>query len=54
MPLIPALKRQRQTDFEFETSLVNKVSSRRARAIQRNPVSKNKRTNTKNKKTKQN
>jgi hypothetical protein len=27
---------------EFETSLVYKVSSRTARAIQRNPVSKNK------------
>jgi hypothetical protein len=26
---------------EFETSLVYRVSSRRARAIQRNPVSKN-------------
>jgi hypothetical protein len=26
---------------EFEASLVNKVSSRTARAIQRNPVSKN-------------
>jgi hypothetical protein len=34
---------------EFEASLVYKVSSRRARTIQRNPVSKNK-----NKKTKQN
>ena len=36
---------------EFETSLVYKVSFRRARAIQRNPVSKNKTTTTK--KTKQ-
>jgi hypothetical protein len=42
MPLIPALKRQRQADSEFKASLVYKVSSRAARAIQRNPVSKNK------------
>jgi hypothetical protein len=35
---------------EFEASLVYKVSSRTARAIQRNPVSKNKKT--KNKKIK--
>jgi hypothetical protein len=40
MPLIPALGRQRQADFELEASLVYKVSSRTARAIQRNPVSK--------------
>jgi hypothetical protein len=39
-PLIPALGRQRQVDFK--TSLVYKVSSRTARVIQRNPVSKNK------------
>jgi hypothetical protein len=41
---------------EFEASLVYKVSSRAARAVQRNPVSrkkKNKQTKTKNKKTKQ-
>jgi hypothetical protein len=38
-PLIPALGRQRQA--EFEASLVYRVSSRSARAIQRNPVSKN-------------
>jgi hypothetical protein len=30
---------------EFEASLVYKVSSRTARAIQRNPVSKNQKTN---------
>jgi hypothetical protein len=35
---------------EFEASLVYKVSSRTARAIQRNPVSKNKNKN-KNKQT---
>ena len=44
MPLIPALKRQRQVDLcEFEASLVYIVSSRIARTVsQRNPVSKNK------------
>jgi hypothetical protein len=41
MLLIPALGRQR----EFEDSLVYRVSSRTARATQRNPVSKNKQTN---------
>jgi hypothetical protein len=30
---------------EFEASLVYRASSRKARAIQRNPVSKNKQTN---------
>jgi hypothetical protein len=40
MPLIPALGRQRQAISEFEASLVYRVSSRTARAIQRNPVSK--------------
>jgi hypothetical protein len=34
---------------EFEASLVYRVSSRTARAIQRNPVWKNKKTKTKNK-----
>jgi hypothetical protein len=48
MPLIPALGRQIS---ELEASLVYKVSSRTARAIQRNPVSKNK---TKQNKTKTN
>jgi hypothetical protein len=40
--------------YEFEASLVYKVSSRAARAIQRNPVSKqtNKQTNKKTKKKK--
>jgi hypothetical protein len=38
-PFIPALGRQRQA--EFEASLVYKVSSRTARATQKNPVSKN-------------
>lgn len=40
MPLIPALTRQTEVDpCEFEASLVNKVSSRIARVIQRNPGS---------------
>jgi hypothetical protein len=47
-PLIPALGRQRRSISEFEASLVYRVSSRTARAIQRNPVSK------KQNKTKQN
>jgi hypothetical protein len=37
--LYPALGRQRQQIFEFEASLVYRVSSRTARATQRNPVS---------------
>jgi hypothetical protein len=37
---------------EFEASLVYKVSSRTARAIQRNPVSKKQKTNKKRKKEK--
>jgi hypothetical protein len=39
--LIPELGRQRQASSEFEASLVYKVSSRTARATQRNPVLKN-------------
>jgi hypothetical protein len=43
MPLIPALGRQKQADFEeFEASLVYRVSSSTARAIQRNLSRKNK------------
>jgi hypothetical protein len=53
-PLIPALGRQRQAlslrISEIEGSLVYKVSSRTARATQRNPVSKNKIKQNKNKK----
>jgi hypothetical protein len=45
-PLIPAPGRQISG---FEASLVYKMSSRTARAIQRNPVSKNKKQKTKNK-----
>jgi hypothetical protein len=41
-PLIPALGRQRQWISEFKASLVYKVSSRIARAIQRNTVSEKK------------
>jgi hypothetical protein len=54
MPLIPAFRRQRI--YEFEASLVYRVSSMTARATQRNPVSKNKtktKNKTKNKKQKQ-
>ena len=51
MPLIPTFGRQRQADLsEFEASLVYRVSSRTSRAIQRNPVSKNKTKNKTNKK----
>ena len=45
MPLIPALRKQRQMGLcEFEASLVYRASSRTVRATQRNPVSKNKQT----------
>jgi hypothetical protein len=38
-PLIPALGKQRQSDLcDFKASLVYRVSSRTARATQRNPV----------------
>ena len=40
MLLIPALQRDKWIS-ECETSLVYRVSSRRVRAAQRNPVSKN-------------
>jgi hypothetical protein len=46
MPLIPALGRQRQI-AEFKASLVYRVSSGIARATERNPISKNKQTKTK-------
>ena len=40
MPLIPALRRQRQEELcELKASLVYSVSSRIARATQGNPVS---------------
>ena len=43
MPLILALRRYRQTYFyEFEASMVYKVSSRTVKAMERNPVSKKK------------
>ena len=42
MPLILALGRQGLTISEFEASLFYRMSSRIARPIQRNPVSKNK------------
>jgi hypothetical protein len=41
MPLISVLRRQRQVDLcEFEASLVYRLSSRTARATQKNLVSK--------------
>jgi hypothetical protein len=52
-PLIPALGRQRQEDLcEFKANLVYRASSRTARAIQRNPVSKKQKTQNKTKKQK--
>jgi hypothetical protein len=59
-PLIPTLPLRRQRQAELGANLVYKVSSRIARAIQRNPVSKqnktkqNKKTKTKNKQTNKN
>lgn len=51
MPLIPALRRQRQEDLgEFKDRLINKVSSSTARTTQRNFVLEKK----KNQKTKDN
>jgi hypothetical protein len=48
--VIPALGRQRQADLcELQASLIHRVSSKAARATQRNPVSK---TKTKPKQTK--
>jgi len=42
-PLIPELRRQRQAELcEFKASLVYRVNSRTAKAMQRNPVSKRK------------
>jgi hypothetical protein len=42
MPLIPALGSRGRQISEFKASLVYRVSSRTARATQRNPASKNK------------
>ena len=42
MPLIKALGKQSRQISEFEASLVYRMSSRTARATQRNPVSKKK------------
>jgi hypothetical protein len=52
--LIPALGGRGRQISEFEASLVHKVSSRTAKAIQRNPVSKKKNKQTNKKPTKQN
>jgi hypothetical protein len=49
VPLIPAFGRPRQVDLcEFGDSLVYRVSSRTARATQRDPVSKTNNNNNKN------
>jgi hypothetical protein len=46
MPLIPALRRQRQVELcEFEASMTCRLISRRAKATQKNPVSKSQQTN---------
>jgi hypothetical protein len=51
MPLIPALRRQRQEDlYEFEASLVYRVSARTARTTQRNLSRKTSKNKNKNKK----
>jgi hypothetical protein len=51
--LIPALRRQSRHISELEATLVYRVSSRTARATQRNPVwKKTKQNKTKNKQTK--
>jgi hypothetical protein len=45
MPLIPVFGKQRQVDLsEFKTSLVYRMSFRRAKATQRNLLLKNKQT----------
>jgi hypothetical protein len=53
MPLIQHLGGRGRRISEFQDSLVYKVSSRTARAIQRNPVSKKQQQKTKQNKTKQ-
>ena len=46
MPLIPALRRQRQVDhYEFEASLVYRVSPRTTKATQKNCLEKPKSIN---------
>jgi hypothetical protein len=49
-PLIPGLGGRGRQISEFEASLVYRVSSRTARATQRNPVSKNQKRKKKKKK----
>jgi hypothetical protein len=47
----PSTQEAEEANFsEFEATLVNRVSSRTAKATQRNPVSKNKKQNKKKKK----
>jgi hypothetical protein len=52
MPLIPAFGGRGRQISEFVASLVYRVSSRTARATQRNPVSKNQKKKKKKKKKK--
>jgi hypothetical protein len=55
MPLVPLLGRQKQVNFfEFEASLVYRVSSRTANARQRDPVLKNQANQAKPSQTKPN
>jgi len=50
MPLVPVLRSKRQADLhEFKASLVCRMSSRTARATQRNPVLKNQKQTSKTK-----
>jgi hypothetical protein len=51
MPLIPALGGRGRQISEFKASLVYRVSSRTARATQRNPVLKKQKTKTNKQKT---
>jgi hypothetical protein len=45
MPFNPSTRKAEAGEFQFEASLVYKISSRTARAIQRNSVSKKQKIN---------